>query len=248
MYQELIDKERLPQHIAIIMDGNGRWAKARGLERTAGHVEGEKAAVRLVKDAVRLGIKYITLYTFSTENWKRPPMEVKALMQLLLQCIEVEESLFRDNEVRLMVIGDTDKLPLPVRIKMNRLLDITKDYKRATLVIALSYSSRWEISNAARILAQEAKEGKIRPEDIDEDMFSSKLATNFMPDPELLVRTGGEVRLSNYLMWQASYSELYFCDTLWPDFDIEELCKAIYSYQQRERRFGLTGDQVSEKK
>jgi len=242
-YQDQIDKTRIPRHIAIIMDGNGRWAEQQGKERSEGHAKGVKVARQTLENSIRLGVEYITLYTFSTENWKRPQSEIATLMKLLYESIEVD--IFMKNDVRLRVIGDMEKLPKKIQIPLQKLIDVTSGNKRACLVLALSYSSRWEISRAARLLAQQVKEGKIEPESIDENTFATQLATSFMPDPDLIIRTGGEFRLSNYLMWQASYSELYFTDTYWPDFNNEELCKAIYNYQQRERRYGLTSAQVS---
>lgn len=244
LYEDKIDKNRIPAHVAIIMDGNGRWAQSRGLERTEGHVAGVKAVWKIVEDAVSLGIRYLTLYTFSTENWKRPEKEIKLLMNLILQ--NIEEEVFMKNNVRLRIIGDMDRLPLIVRNRLMKCLETTKNNTRSDLVIALSYSSRWEITKAARNIADDVKKGLIRPEEIDEKLIASRLETNFMPDPDLIIRTSGEMRLSNYLMWQAAYSELYFTDILWPDFNKEELCKAIYSFQQRERRYGLTSSQITE--
>ena len=244
MYEELIDKNRIPEHVAIIMDGNGRWATQQGKERTEGHIQGVQVVRQLTQDAVRLGIKYLTLYTFSTENWNRPIEEINALMLLLFK--NLEEELFVKNDVRFCVIGDISRIPEEVRAKLNELIERTSNFKRSTLILALSYSSRWEITDTAKKLARQVAEGKISPEEITEDMFSANLNTNFMPDPDLLIRTGGEVRLSNYLLWQAAYSELYFCDTFWPDFNKEELCKAILSYQERERRFGKTSAQIAE--
>ena len=243
-YQEKIDRNRIPQHIAIIMDGNGRWAEQRGKERTEGHVRGVEVVRKIMENAVELGIKYLTLYTFSTENWNRPEQEVTALMGLLFK--NIEEDVFIKNQVRFRVIGDIERLPESIQFKLNECMEHTKDFERSCMVLALSYSSRWEITRAARILADKAVRGEIEPAQIDESMVSSVMNTSFMPDPELLIRTGGELRLSNYLLWQSAYTELYFCDTFWPDFNMEELCKAIYVYQQRERRFGLTGAQVAE--
>lgn len=241
-YKELIDKTRIPRHVAIIMDGNGRWAKAKGMHRSMGHQAGVVTVKELTESATRMGVEYLTLYTFSTENWNRPTEEVEALMGLILS--ELEEELFVKNNVRFRMIGDIDRLPANVQQKMRDMEERTKDFKRMTLVIALSYSSRWEITHTMKQLAQQVKEGKLAPEDIEEDTISRNLNTCFMPDPELLIRTGGEIRLSNYLLWQSAYSELYFCDTYWPDFTEEEFCKAIYNYQQRERRFGKTSEQV----
>ena len=245
-YQEQLDKSRIPQHVAIIMDGNGRWAEQRGKQRTEGHIRGVEVVRKIMENAVELGIKYLTLYTFSTENWNRPEQEVTALMGLLFK--NIEEDVFIKNQVRFRVIGDIGRLPAPIQVKLNECMEHTKDFDRSCMVLALSYSSRWEITRAARILAEKAVNGEINPSDIDESMVSGALNTNFMPDPDLLIRTGGEIRLSNYLLWQSAYTELYFCDTFWPDFNMEELCKAILTYQKRERRFGKTGAQVAEEK
>ncbi|MBO7110500.1 MAG: isoprenyl transferase [Bacteroidaceae bacterium] len=242
-YQEQLDKTRIPQHVAIIMDGNGRWAEQRGKERTEGHIKGVEVVRKIMENAVELGIKYLTLYTFSTENWNRPEQEVSALMGLLFK--NIEEEVFIKNQVRFRVIGDVERLPLVIQAKLNECIDHTKNFDRSCMVLALSYSSRWEITRAARLLAEKAAKGEISASQIDEDMVSASMTTSFMPDPELLIRTGGELRLSNYLLWQSAYTELYFCDTFWPDFNMEELCKAIYVYQQRERRFGLTGAQIA---
>ena len=242
-YREQVDMNRMPQHVAIIMDGNGRWAQRQGRPRTDGHIQGVKVVRKIMENAVELGIKYLTLYTFSTENWNRPKAEVSALMGLLFK--NIEEDVFIKNNVRLRVIGDISRLPDDVRRKLEECIDHTKEFTRSCMVLALSYSSRWEITEAARDLARKAASGQINLDDIDQDMLSGSMATSFMPDPELLIRTGGELRLSNYLLWQAAYSELYFTDMYWPDFDMEALCKAIVTYQQRQRRFGLTGAQVT---
>jgi undecaprenyl diphosphate synthase len=245
-YQEQLDKNRIPQHVAIIMDGNGRWAEQQGKQRTEGHIRGVEVVRKIMENAVELGIKYLTLYTFSTENWNRPEQEVTALMGLLFK--NIEEDVFIRNQVRFRVIGDVGRLPAEIQAKLNECIEHTASFDRSCMVLALSYSSRWEITRAARILADRAVKGEISPDDIDEAALSACMTTEFMPDPELLIRTGGELRLSNYLLWQSAYTELYFCDTFWPDFNMEELCKAIYVYQQRERRFGMTGAQVAEKK
>ena len=226
------------------MDGNGRWAEQRGKQRTEGHIRGVEVVRKIMENAVELGIKYLTLYTFSTENWNRPEKEVTALMGLLFK--NIEEDVFIRNQVSFRVIGDMERLPEPIQVKLKECIDHTRNFDRSCIVLALSYSSRWEITRAARILAEKAAKGEINPSDIDESMVSGALNTNFMPDPDLLIRTGGEIRLSNYLLWQSAYTELYFCDTYWPDFNMEELCKAIYEYQQRERRFGKTGAQIAE--
>lgn len=242
-YQELIDKSRIPEHIAIIMDGNGRWAKAQGLPRTAGHQQGVEIVKKITEEATRLGVKYLTLYTFSTENWNRPAAEVAALMGLILD--HLEEAIFMKNNVRFRVIGDQSRLPEVVQKRLNECMQRTAKNDRMTMVIALSYSSRWEITEAVKQIAQEAKEGKLDVDRISEETVSKHLTTSFMPDPDLLIRTGGELRISNYLLWQCAYTELYFCNTFWPDFDEEEFCKAIVDYQSRERRFGKTSEQVA---
>lgn len=243
LYKEQIDHSKIPGHIAIIMDGNGRWAKAQGKERSFGHQAGVDTVRRIVSEATRLGVKYMTLYTFSTENWNRPQAEVAALMALLLE--SVEEEIFMKNNVAFRVIGDMERLPAAVRDRLNLCIQRTAANNKMTMIVAISYSSRWEITNAMQSIARDVASGKILPENIDETLISSRLTTNFMPDPDLLIRTGGELRLSNYLLWQCAYTEFYFCDTLWPDFDEEELAKAIYYYQNRERRFGKTSEQVS---
>lgn len=235
---------RIPHHIAIIMDGNGRWANERGKERSFGHQAGVDAVRCITSECARLGVDYLTLYTFSTENWNRPDDEVAALMGLVLSSLEDE--IFMKNNVRFRVIGDIARLPQNVRLKLEETIDHTSVNTGMTMVVALSYSSRWEITEAAKEIARKVQNGDIAVDDIAEDMLSRHMTTSFMPDPELLIRTGGELRLSNYLMWQASYSELYFCDTYWPDFDEESLHEAIASYQSRQRRFGKTEAQVEE--
>ena len=235
---------RIPQHIAIIMDGNGRWATARGLDRTFGHKAGLDTVKKITPECARLGVKYLTLYTFSTENWNRPASEIEALMGLVLGFIEME--LFSDNNVRFRLIGDIDRLPQSVQDKIHYMENLTAQYSGMTLVVAMSYSSKWELTRAVRQIAAEVKEGALQPEELTEDTISQHLCTSFMPDPELLIRTGGELRISNYLLWQCAYSEFYFCDTYWPDFDEDELHKAIISYQGRQRRFGKTEAQVEE--
>ena len=233
-----LDNNRIPEHIAIIMDGNGRWAKAKGQPRTAGHIQGVETVRTITEECVRLGVKYLTLYTFSTENWNRPAEEIKALMGLLFK--NLEDEIFMKNNVRFCVIGDTSRLPEEVRRKMEAMIERTAVNTRMTLVLALSYSARWEITEAARQLVREG----IAPEAITEEVVSRHMQTAFMPDPDLLIRTGGEIRVSNYLLWQIAYSELYFCDTFWPDFDTEALHLAIADYQNRERRYGKTSEQV----
>ena len=252
----MIDKNNIPQHIAIIMDGNGRWATERGKERSFGHQAGVDAVRRITSECTRLGVKYLTLYTFSTENWNRPADEISALMGLVLTSLEDE--IFMKNNVRFRVIGDVKRLPDEVQQKLRETEEHTADNDTMTMVVALSYSSRWEITNAVRQIITEIHDmeelpqnvfkrlrtGGIRAEDITEETISQHLTTNFMPDPDLLIRTGGEVRISNYLLWQIAYSELYFCDTYWPDFDEAALQEAIESYQRRQRRFGKTEEQV----
>ena len=242
-YIEHIDKNNIPQHIAIIMDGNGRWAQQRGLERSQGHQAGAATVRKLVEHALKLGVKYLTLYTFSTENWKRPMAEVAALMALLFESIE--EEIFVKNNVAFRIIGDLDKLPENVRERLNACMERTAANDSMTLVLALSYSAKWEITEAVRSIASKVKDGKLTLDEVDENLISSELTTNFMPDPDLLIRTGKEQRLSNFLLWQAAYSEFYFTEVLWPDFGKEELHKAVYEYQQRQRRYGLTGEQVT---
>lgn len=235
----------MPAHVAIIMDGNGRWAKAKGLPRTAGHQQGVETVKKITEEAARLGIKYLTLYTFSNENWNRPADEVAALMGLVLD--HLEEEIFMKNNIRFRVIGDMDRLPEEVRSRIVDCVEHTAANDCMTLVIALSYSSRWEIAEAAKALAEEVRTGKLNADEITEDTFAAHLTTAFMPDPDLLIRTGGELRISNYLLWQCAYSEFYFSTTFWPDFDENELRSAIADYQSRERRFGKTSEQTAHK-
>ncbi len=241
-YKEQIDKNRIPQHVAIIMDGNGRWAKQHGHPRNYGHQQGVATVRQIVETAARAGVKFLTLYTFSTENWNRPQAEVAALMALLFE--SVEEEIFMKNNVSFRIIGDMDRLPENVRGRLEQCIQRTSVSTGMCLVLALSYSSRWELTEAMRRMAREVQNHTLEPEAIDDKLIGRYLATAFMPDPDLLIRTGGEVRLSNYLLWQCAYSELYFCDTFWPDFDDEEFYKAIWEYQQRERRFGKTSEQI----
>ncbi len=239
-----IDTNHIPTHIAIIMDGNGRWAKAKGLPRTAGHVQGVETVKTITEECTRLGVKYLTLYTFSTENWNRPADEVSTLMGLVLTNLETE--LFQKNNVRFRVIGDRFRLPREVQEKLRDTEIRTQDNDKMTMVVALSYSGRWEIAQAMRDIYMEMQSGRHQyiEDDITEDFIGRYMQTSFMPDPDLLIRTGGEQRISNFLLWQLAYSELYFCDTFWPDFGVEELHKAIESYQNRERRYGKTSEQV----
>lgn len=242
LYQDQIDKTRIPSHIAIIMDGNGRWAKQRGQIRTFGHQAGAETVHVIAEEAARLGVKYLTLYTFSTENWNRPVDEVAALMSLLMDSIE--EETFMKNNISFRIIGDTSKLPENVLERLNRCIERTSVNTGMCLTLALSYSSRWEITEAVRQIASRVFAGDLKADEITDQTVDGFLATHYMPDPDLLIRTGGEVRLSNFLLWQCAYSELYFCDTFWPDFKAEELCKAICDYQRRERRFGKTSEQI----
>ncbi len=240
-----IDMSRMPQHIAIIMDGNGRWAKQKGLPRTAGHVQGVETVKRITEECTRLGVKYLTLYTFSTENWNRPAEEVSALMDLFLK--NLEEEIFQKNNVRFRAIGDRSRLPQDVLKRLEEVEHNTAENDKMTMVVALSYSSRWEIADACRriFVDMQAPCNSSKTEwDINEEMVARYLQTSFMPDPELLIRTGGELRISNYLLWQIAYSELYFCDTYWPDFDEDALHLAIANFQSRERRFGKTSEQM----
>ena len=241
MEQEL-DIKRIPKHIAIIMDGNGRWAKERGKERSYGHQAGVDTVRRITSECVRLGVKFLTLYTFSTENWSRPETEIAALMGLVLSSLEDE--IFMKNNVRFQVVGDIQRLPQSVQDKLQETMEHTAQNTAMTMVVALSYSSRWELTRAAQSIARDVKAGTLQPEDITEELMNQRLETAFMPDPELLIRTGGELRISNYMLWQIAYSELYFCDTYWPDFNEVDLHQAIASYQARQRRFGKTGVQV----
>ena len=244
-YKEQLDMNRIPEHVAIIMDGNGRWAKLRGEDRSKGHMEGVETVRRIVTESVKLGFKYLTLYTFSTENWNRPEAEVAALMGLLFD--NLKDEIFMKNNVGFRVVGDMERMPAAVRERIVWLEQTTAVNTGMTLVLALSYSSKWEITRAVRSIATDVIKGELKVDDVNEQTIASRLVTNFMPDPDLLIRTGGEVRLSNYLLWQCAYSELYFCDTLWPDFSEEELAKAVYTFQQKERRYGKTSEQVAAK-
>ena len=237
-----LDKNNIPQHIAIIMDGNGRWATERGKPRSYGHQAGVETVRRITSECTRLGVKYLTLYTFSTENWNRPETEIAALMGLVLSSLEDE--IFMKNNVRFKVIGDIERLPAEVQRKLQETIDHTANNTAMTMVVALSYSARWEITKAMKDIAQKALDGQLSVGDITEDTVSQSLTTASIPDPDLLIRTGGELRISNYMLWQIAYSELYFCDTFWPDFNEADLHKAIADYQHRQRRFGKTGKQV----
>ena len=224
------------------MDGNGRWATERGKPRSYGHQAGVETVRRITSECTRLGVKYLTLYTFSTENWNRPETEIAALMGLVLSSLEDE--IFMKNNVRFKVIGDIERLPAEVQRKLQETIDHTANNTAMTMVVALSYSSRWEITKAMKDIVKKALDGQLSVDDITEDTVSQSLTTASIPDPDLLIRTGGELRISNYLLWQIAYSELYFCDTFWPDFNEADLHKAIADYQHRQRRFGKTGKQV----
>ena len=240
-----LDLTRIPAHVAIIMDGNGRWAKARGLDRSAGHVEGVNTVRRITEAASELGVRFLTLYTFSTENWNRPREEVDALMDLIVVAIERETPDLIKNNVSLRMIGDVDRMPRGARQRLEQCISDTSHCTGLTLVLALSYSARWDITQAARQLAIEAADGDIDPESIDADSLASRLSTSFMPDPDLLIRTGGDMRVSNYLLWEIAYTEIYVTPTYWPDFSKEDFAAALSSFQHRQRRFGLTGEQVT---
>lgn len=241
---EIIDLKRVPASVAIIMDGNGRWATSRGLDRSAGHVEGVNTVRQITEAASELGIKFLTLYTFSTENWSRPKEEVDALMNLIVVAIERETPDLIKNNVRLRMIGDSVLMPEFARERLEKCMDDTSHCTGLTLVLALSYSARWDIVNATKLIAIEVERGNISPQHIDNKLFASKLSTAFIPDPDLLVRTGGDERISNFLLWEIAYSELVFTKKFWPDFTKQDFAEAIATFQSRQRRFGLTGDQI----
>ena len=245
--REKIDIEKLPAHIAIIMDGNGRWAIHHGKERVFGHQQGVEAVRQVIEASAELGIKFLTLYAFSTENWERPDDEVMALMGIMVQSLNNETNTLLKNNIRLTSIGDHERLADDVRKKLLETIKLTSGSTGLNLIIALSYSSRWEIAEAARKIALEAGKGIIAAESINEEKFEKYLTTYGVPDPDLMIRTSGELRISNFLLWQLAYSELYFTEILWPDFGKEELYNAIIDYQNRERRFGKTSEQVLEK-
>lgn len=239
-----IDLNRLPQHIAIVMDGNGRWAKKQGKLRTFGHENGVRSVRETTEACAELGISYLTLYAFSTENWSRPKFEVTALMKLLVKTIHSETKTLNKNNIRLQAIGNLDSLPKDTQKELLQAIESTKNNTRMTLVLALSYSSKWEIIKAAKALALSVKNSELTIDQITEELFESHLCTAGMPDPELMIRTSGEHRISNFLLWQLSYAEFYFTETLWPDFNRAELYEAIIDYQNRERRFGKTSEQI----
>lgn len=239
-----INKTKVPKHVAIIMDGNGRWAKERNLDRSAGHIEGVNTVRSITDLADRLGVKYLTLYTFSTENWNRPQSEIDALMELIVVAIERELPKMIENNVRLVTIGDICRMSDRAKAALENCIEKTANNTGITMVIALSYSSKWEIMEAVKSIALKAKNGDIELADINEELFDNSLSTNKLPDPDLLIRTGGDTRLSNFLLWQIAYSELYFAKNYWPAFSDEDFCDAIMEYQMRERRFGKTSEQI----
>jgi undecaprenyl diphosphate synthase len=243
-YKEQLILDELPKHVAVIMDGNGRWAKQKGKFRIFGHTNGVKAVRDVVEGAAEIGINYLTLYAFSTENWNRPKLEITALMELLVNTIHKETATLMKNNIRLTAIGDLENLPSKCLKELNEAMEKTASNTRMTLCLALSYSSRWEIVHAVKNIAKKVKTGALDPDRITEQDFVNHLCTASMPDPELLIRTSGELRISNFLMWQIAYSELYFTDKLWPDYRKEDLFEAIVSYQSRERRFGKTSEQL----
>ncbi|WP_443946218.1 isoprenyl transferase [Pedobacter sp. AW1-32] len=244
-FKELIDISRLPKHVAVIMDGNGRWAKGQGKVRVFGHEQGVLSVKDIVEGCVDIGIEYLTLYAFSTENWNRPKEEVDALMQILISTINQETATLNKNKIKLNAIGDIASLPQQCISDLNEAMEKTAHNDKCTLTLALSYSAKWEIVEAARKIAQSVKDGELQISDIDEHLFSSKLTTVNIPDPELMIRTSGEHRISNYLLWQMAYTEFYFTDVLWPDFRQEDLFEAIVDYQKRERRFGKISEQLN---
>lgn len=242
----LINKDKVPKHVAIIMDGNGRWAKQQGEDRIFGHHEGVNSVREIVEAAAEAGVKYLTLYAFSTENWNRPKEEVDALMELLVATISIETPQLHKNKVKLEAIGNLKSLPTACLNELQESINTTKNNTGLTLILALSYSSKWEITNSVKEIAAQVAEGKLKPNDITEETISSLLCTTKYPDPELMIRTSGEHRISNFLLWQLAYAEFYFTDKLWPDFRKDDFYEAIRSYQLRERRFGKTSEQISQ--
>jgi undecaprenyl diphosphate synthase len=240
-----IDKNNIPQHVAIIMDGNGRWAKQQGEDRIFGHHEGVNSVRDVLEACGEIGVKFLTLYAFSTENWNRPKEEVDALMELLVSTISLETPNLHKKGVKLQVIGDIDSLPKSCQLELQESINITAANHTVTLILALSYSSKWEITNAIKQIAKQVEEGTLKPSDINSRHVDKHLNTHLWPDPELMIRTSGEHRISNFLLWQLAYAEFYFTDTLWPDFRKQDFFKAILAYQNRERRFGKTGEQIS---
>src|SRR5688572_22336515 len=244
-FREQINPGKIPLHIAVIMDGNGRWAKQKGKLRVFGHQSAVKAVRDTAEGAAEIGVKYLTLYAFSTENWNRPKKEVDALMELLVHTIAQEKPTLHKNDIRLMAIGNLASLPEKCNEELMEAIEDTKNNKRMSLVLALSYSSKWEITEAVKSIASKVKDGLIDPSDINEQMISDNLTTKGIPDPELMIRTSGEYRISNYLLWQLAYAELYFTEKLWPDFRREDLFEAVADFQKRERRFGMVSEQLA---
>jgi undecaprenyl diphosphate synthase len=243
---EEIDKNNIPRHVAIIMDGNGRWAKKKGNSRLFGHKNGVKAVREATEAAAQMGVQYLTLYAFSTENWNRPKLEVDGLMTLLVSAIENETKKLNENNIRLHTIGDITRLPKNVRAKLNGAIDNTASNTGMNLILALNYSGKWDITNAVKRISQDIKDNKISVEDINDTLITNNLTTAQFPDPEFLIRTSGECRLSNFLLWELAYAEFYFTETLWPDFSKDTFYEAIKSYQNRERRFGKISEQIKE--
>lgn len=239
-----LDKDRLPQHVAIIMDGNGRWAKSKGQPRVFGHRKGVNAVREVTEGCAEIGIKHLTLYAFSTENWKRPKFEVNALMSLLVSTMDKEIETLMKNDIRLKTIGDISKLPVKSQKSLQDGINKTRNNKRMDLILALNYSGRWDILHAAKLLGDQIKSGKIEVSSINDDTFANYLSTTGIPDPEFLIRTSGELRLSNFLLWELAYAELYFTNVMWPDFTKQELYLALKEFQSRERRFGKTSEQI----
>jgi len=247
-FKDKIDITRLPVHVAVIMDGNGRWARRRGQERIFGHHQGVKAVRKVIEAAAELGIQYLTLYAFSTENWNRPDDEVSALMDIMVDSLNNETDTLLENNISINVIGDLSRLSEKVRERLRETIRLTEGCTRLKLIVALSYSSRWEISEACRKIARSVKKGLLNADNITEDTVSENLETSGIPDPELMIRTSGEKRISNFLLWQLAYTELYFTEKLWPDFGKEDFYKAVADFQKRERRYGKTSEQIAENK
>ncbi len=238
MSADLQSLEKIPKHVALIMDGNGRWAQERGLSRIEGHKEGAQSVRAVLRAAAQAGVEFITVYAFSTENWKRPPQEIDGLMKLLVGSLNAYEQELHDNQIRLRVMGQFERLPLPVRMRLQKTIDATKDYTEHTFIIALSYGSRTEIADAAKKIAEKVRAGELNPKQIDEQTVADHLYLPEVPDPELMIRTSGELRLSNFLLWQLSYSEFYITDTYWPDFREEQFFDALEAFNGRDRRYG----------
>jgi undecaprenyl diphosphate synthase len=244
--KEQINTVKLPSHIAVIMDGNGRWARQRSLDRVFGHQQGVNAVRNVIEAAAELGVRYLTLYAFSTENWGRPDEEVSALMAIMIQSLNKETETLIKNNIRMLTIGDVDRLSDDVKERLDDTIKLTSDCTGLNLIVALSYSSRWEITEAARRMANDVKNGVINIDSVNEEEFGNYLSTAGIPDPDLMIRTSGEMRISNFLLWQLAYTELYITETLWPDFGKDNFYKAIIEYQRRERRFGRTSEQVAD--